>query len=372
MNPIRILQVFTILNRGGAETNLMNYYRQMDRKNFQVDFLVHRQEVGAYEKEIEQLGGRIFRLPALHPLHINQYKSQVIKFFDENSGYQIIHGQCSELGIFIYKEAKKRKIPVIIAHAHNSKMDWDHKAFFRILWKHQMRKYINTYFTCGEDSARWLFGEKLAQNAYQMNNAIKTKDFIFDLDVRQKMRSELKAENTLNLIHIGRFNLQKNHKFIIQIFSELVKLNPDSKLFLVGSGDLQNEIKLQVQHLRLQKKVQFLGVRSDISPILQAMDVFLFPSLYEGFGVANLEAQAAGLKCIISDNVAKESNVVTENVVVCSLHQSPQMWAQKILTVSTYARKEFSEPIRDAGYDIEENVLKLEQKYISLIQTFSS
>lgn len=370
MTPIKVLQVFTILNRGGAETNLMNYYRQMDRSKFQIDFLVHRQEEGAYEPEIKKLGGEIFRLPALHPLHIKEYKAAVKKFFDDNSGYQIIHGQCSELGIFIYQEAKKRKIPVIIAHAHNYRMDWDEKSIFRIFWKHQMRKYINAYFTCGSDSARWLFGEKLARNAYEMKNAVNAEDFIYTKDVREIVRKRLNAEETLNIIHIGRFNPQKNHKFLIGIFSEIIKLKPTSKLFLVGSGDLQKEIILQVRNLNLQDKVEFLGVRSDISSILQAMDIFLFPSLYEGFGVANLEAQASGLKCVISDMVAKESNIVKENVLIVKLSKSARYWAENIITFATGERKDVSQNIKDAGYDINDNVTKLEEKYMELYQQF--
>lgn len=372
MQPIKVLQIFTILNRGGAETNLMNYYRNIDRSQVQFDFVVHREEDGAYEQEIKKLGGQIFRLPALHPLRIKQYKAAVKKFFEEHSDYQIIHGQCSELGIFIYEEAKKRDIPVIIAHAHNWKMDWDQKAPFRILWKHQMRKYINAYFTCGHDSAEWLFGKSLAKKAYQMNNAINTTDFIYSPVLRRKTRLEFDAENSFNLIHIGRFNVQKNHSFVVEIFSEIVKLKPDSQLFLVGNGELEKKIKMKVTALNLQDKVSFLGVRSDIAKILQAMDVFLFPSFYEGFGVANLEAQASGLKCIISDTVAKESIIITANVKVYSLKHTAKFWAEVIINESvSYKREDVNAIIKNAGYDINDNVAKLEQKYIELFKQFS-
>ncbi|WHF51443.1 glycosyltransferase family 1 protein [Chryseobacterium gotjawalense] len=372
MKPLKVLQVFTVLNRGGAETNLMNYYRQMDRDRVHFDFLVHRQEEGAYEQEIKKMGGEIFRLPALHPMQIKHYKAAVRKFFDDNPGYQIIHGQCSELGIFIYREAKKRKIPVIIAHAHNSKMDWDQKALFRILWKHGMRKYINTYFSCGQDAAKWLFGKKMAAKAYQMNNAVNTDDFVFNPSLRERMRSKLHAENSFNVIHVGRFNIQKNHCFLIHIFSEIVKINPQSKLFLVGEGELKKEIETKIHQLNLTEKVEFLGLRSDVADLLQAMDVFVFPSWFEGLPVALVEAQTSGILCAVSDAIPREAVLVPDIVEVCSLQDSAKYWAEKMIKRHlTFIRTDVSHHITKVGYDIKTNASKLEQKYSDLIDQFS-
>ena len=372
MQHLKVLQVFTILNRGGAETNLLNYYREIDRGKFQFDFLVHRQEEGAYEAEITQLGGHIYRLPQVHPKKLRTYKKAVQQFFQEHSDYQIIHGQCSELGVFIYEEAKKRKIPVIIAHAHNSKMDWDQKALFRILWKHTMRKYINAYFTCGYEAAVWLFGKKLAANSYQMNNAVNTDQFKFNSEIRTAKRLELNADKTHNFIHIGRFNVQKNHRFLIKIFSEIVKLNPESHLFLVGEGELKKEVIAQVETLDIASKVTFMGLRSDVAEILQAMDVFLFPSLFEGLPVALVEAQTSGICCVISTSIPKEAVLIPQNVATISLRETPQFWAEKILSSSaTFTRKEVASQILEAGYDIRENALQLETQYRNLFQKFS-
>lgn len=372
MKPLKVLQVFTILNRGGAETNLMNYYRHMDRSEVQFDFLVHRQEEGAYEQEILQLGGKIFRLPALHPLRVKQYKKAVKKFFDEHFGYDIIHGQCSELGIYIYKEAKKRKIPVIIAHAHNSKMDWDQKAPFRVVWKNGMRKSINAYFTCGHDAAKWLFGKKIAKKVYQMNNAISTQEFVYNPVVRQSVREALQAENSLNFIHVGRFNVQKNHQFLIQVFFEILKIRPQSKLFLVGEGELEGQISAQVNRLNLHEHVIFLGSRDDVPELLQGMDILLFPSLFEGLPVTLVEAQTSGLLCAISDGIPAEAVLVPENVKIYSLKSSAPFWAQQIIDESTrFQRQEVAQTVKDAGYDIADNAIKLGQKYIELYQQFS-
>ena len=298
MQPIKILQIFTVLNKGGAETNLMNYYRNMDKNEFQMDFLVHR-ENGFFEQEILNSGSNIYRLPPILPWKLKEYKRAVKDFFEQHSDYDIIHGQCSELGVFIYEEAKRRNIPVIIAHAHNNRMDRDKKLVFRLLWKKRMRKSINTYFTCGKEAAENLFGKELAKKAFQMNNAIEVENFKFNVEVRNQKRAELNANETINIVNIGRFNTQKNQLFLLDIFAEIIKQNNNYQLFLVGQGELENRLKEKVKKLNLEKNVRFLGLRNDVPELLQAMDYFLFPSLHEGFSVAFVEAQTTGIQCVI-------------------------------------------------------------------------
>lgn len=369
MSPIKILQIFTVLNKGGAETNLMNYYRNMDRSQFQIDFLVHR-ETGFFEEELIKSGSKIFRLPAILPWKLKEYKKAVKNFFEEHNDYDIIHGQCSELGVFIYEEAKRRGIPVIIAHAHNNRMDRDKKLLFRLMWKKRMRKSINAYFTCGKEAAENLFGKKLSEKSYQMNNAIEVEDFQFNQEVREKKRKELRAEDTINLVNIGRFNTQKNQSFLFDIFAELIKRNKKYKLFLVGQGELESQLREKAKQLQIEQDVEFLGLRNDISELLQAMDVFVFPSLFEGFGIAFLEAQATGLKCVVSDNIAKEAHIVKNNIVEICLKNSAQQWAEKIVEIHNFERKNVAALIKEKGYDIKENAQKLEEKYRELIQQY--
>lgn len=368
MKPIKILQIFTVLNKGGAETNLMNYYRNMDRNRFQIDFLVHR-EHGFFEEEILNSGSKIYRLPPILPWKLKEYKKVVSDFFDEHHDYDIIHGQCSELGVFIYEEAKQRNVPVIIAHAHNARMDRDKKLIFRLLWKKRMRKSINQYFTCGKEAAENLFGKKLALQSYQMNNAIDVENFRFNEKVRNHKRKELNADTNINLVNIGRFNTQKNQLFLLEVFAEILKLNPNYQLFLVGLGDLETQLKQKVKELNLQDSVHFLGLRNDVPELLQAMDVFLFPSLHEGFSVAFVEAQTTGIKCVISDGVPAESILVKENVEVISLKENAEQWAEKIVKIDVSQRKDVSEIIKEKGYDIKENARKLEDKYIELVKS---
>ncbi len=365
--PIRILQLFTILNRGGAETNVMNYYRKLDRTKFQFDFIVHREEPGAYEEEIFALGGKIFRLPPFNPLKLKEYKKQIILFFDQHS-YPIIHGNCSELGIYIYQEAQKRDTPVIIAHGHNATDGWNLKSPFRYYYKKRMMRYINTYFTCGYDAAVWLFGKRNASEAFTMINAIDTNMFAFNETKSLQIRKQLEATNTQNFIHVGRFNKQKNHEFLIEVFAELVKLNLNRKLFLVGNGELMEFMQRKVAGLQLEKNVIFLGTRSDVNELLQASDVFLFPSLFEGLPVSLVEAQASGVKCYISDAIPKEAIIVNENVKAISLKKSAIFWAQTIHSEKDYKKKDISQVVSDKGYDINKNVIRLQEKYYELLE----
>ena len=364
--PIRILQLFTILNRGGAETNVMNYYRKLDKSKFQFDFVVHRQEEGAYEKEIIELGGKIFRFQNINPLHLNSYQKEIKDFFN-NHHYQIIHGQCSELGYYFYKEAHKRQVPVIIAHAHNSRAPFDLKFPFRWYWKKQMSNYINAYFSCGDAASKWFFGEKMASKAFVMTNAIDSEKFAYNSLKSDSMRKELHADSTKNIIHIGRFNLQKNHEFLITIFSEILKKDATYKLFLVGEGELKHTIENKVNQLNISNNVVFLGSRNDVNELLQAMDIFIFPSLFEGLPVALVEAQASGVKCFISDGIPTEAILIPENVDVISLQKTTQEWADTILSNNQFVKKDVSQLIIDKGYDINKNVKILENKYLELL-----
>ncbi len=367
-NPVKVLQLFTVLNRGGAETNVMNYYRKLDQSKVQFDFVVHREEKGAYEDEIIQLGGKIFRFLPITPFTLSKYKQQVATFFDQHKKYSIIHGQCSELGYFFYKEAHKRKIPIIIAHGHNSKVKFDVKYTFRFILKKAMMKYVNTYFSCGYDAAIWLFGKEKGQSAFIMNNAIDASEFSYNTQKDISIRKTLQAENTINIIHIGRFNLQKNHTFLIDVFKEIINSNNNYKLFLVGEGELKEDIQNKVKNLNIQDKVNFLGLRADVNELLQGMNIFLFPSLFEGLPVSFIEAQASGVKCFISETIPAEATIIPQNVQAISLNKSAKYWAEQILANKNANKENLEKEIIEAGYDINKNVRTLEQKYLSLLE----
>ena len=170
--PIRVLNLFTIMNRGGAETMVMNYYRNIDRSKVQFDFLVHRQERGAYDDEIEAMGGRIYRMCPIYPQNFSKYKKMLKVFFDEHPEYKILHSHMSELGCYAFIEAQKRGIKIKICHAHNAPCGFDSKTLMRNYFKIKIRPYVSHMFVCGQASGMWLFGEKNTSKFIQVNNAI--------------------------------------------------------------------------------------------------------------------------------------------------------------------------------------------------------
>ena len=366
--PIRVLMLFTILNRGGAETMVMNYYRVIDRSKVQFDFVVHREEEGDYEEEIRSMGGKIYRMMPLRPHTFGKYEKQISSFFDAHPEYRIIHGQCSESGYFFYKEAARRGIPVIIAHAHNSHVKFDLKWIVRTWMKHQMRPYLTHYFACGEEAAEWLFGKQLAKNAIILKNAINTLQYKFDEQLREKKRKELRLpSSTLTICHIGRFDKVKNHSFILDIFEKLLKKRPDSHLLLIGDGVLRKQTEKKAKEKGILAQVRFLGVRRDVNELLQAADVMVFPSLFEGLGIAVVEAQCTGMPCIISDIIPNEV-MITDLVEKVSLRESASTWAEKLIaaTTRTFDRPAYAEKVASAGYDIKSNSRWLERFYLNV------
>ena len=363
--PIRVLNLFTIMNRGGAETMVMNYYRTIDRTKVQYDFMVHRQEKGAYDDEIEALGGRIFRMPAIRPWTEKSYRKAVRKFYQSHKEYRIIHSHMSELGYYDFIEAKKAGVSVRICHAHNRPYGFDWKSPVRWYYKKQMLSYITHMFMCGEASGEWLYGKKNRSRFIQLNNAIDAQKYMFNQEIREQVRKKLNIKENKKVIgHVGRFDIQKNHRFIIDIFREVHKKDKNTVLILIGD-DTQGEgerIHQKVKQGNLEKSVIFLGIRNDISDLLQAMDVFLFPSLFEGFGIAALEAQAAGLYTVVSEKIPEECRI-TDLIEVVNLSDSIEIWKDKILQLPKRRRNTFVE-IKKAGFDIKENAKTLQKFYL--------
>lgn len=357
--PIRVLQVVTYMGRGGLETMLMNYYRNIDRDKVQFDFLTHRDERWDYDDEIESLGGKIYHLPKLNPFS-RSYLNALDKFFKEHKEYQIVHCHQDCLSGVVLKVAKKNGVRFTIAHSHNANQDKNLKYLIKVFEKRKIPKYADKLFACGDEAGRWMFN---TDNFEVLNNAIDTDLYIYNKEKADKVKKAFGIENKFVVGHVGRFSTQKNHEFLIDIFNEVQKIKEDSVLMLVGDGDLRPEMEQKVRDLQIENKVIFTGVRSDVNDLMQGMDVFLFPSLYEGLGIVLIEAQAAGLKCVISNTIPKDG-VLTDDVTCISLAQSPVVWADEILKYQEYKRTNNKEIIKKANYDIKNNAKILEQFYI--------
>ena len=362
--PIRVLNLFTIMDRGGAETMVMNYYRHIDRTKVQFDFLVHREQRGAYDDEIEALGGRIYRLCPIYPQNFARYKRDLRGFFQAHPEYKIIHSHMSELGYFAFREAEQQGVPVRICHAHNAPHGFDAKMIVRTYLKKRMMPHLTHLFMCGEESGKWLYGEKNKSRFIMLNNAIDAASYTYDLSKREELRRQLGLADELVIGHVGRFNPQKNHPFLIDIFAALLKKEPNAVLLLAGGGEDMPKIQAKAQALGVAEHVRFLGVRSDVADLMQAMDVFVLPSLYEGLPVTMVEAQAAGLPCIISDKVPPEC-ILTEGLVdIMTLSASPEAWAEKILAKRAIPRTDRRSEIAAHGFDITTEAVKLQEFYL--------
>ena len=362
----RVLNLFTIMNRGGAETMVMNYYRQIDRTKLQFDFMVHRDERGEYDDEIEALGGRIFRMPPVRPWSASSYRKQVSEFYKKHPEYRVIHSHMSELGYYDFIEAERLGVPVRIAHAHNRPHGVDLKSPMRWYYKTKMMPHITHMFICGEEAGNWLFGEKNSGKFIMLNNAIDSRKYALDPSVRKKVRDDLGISNNLVIGHVGRFDTQKNHRFLIEIFNKVQAKRSDALLLLIGndSGEIGEKIHSMVSAFGISDKVRFLGVRSDVAELMQAMDVFLFPSLFEGLSLASVEAQAAGLQVLISDGVPIECKK-TPLVHVMPLSASAESWADKVTELAGIPRQNTCQDIIDSGFDIKENAKWLQNFYLS-------
>jgi len=365
---ITVLQVIGIMNRGGAETMIMNLYRNIDRTKVQFDFVVHTNENGVFDDEIKSYGGNIYHCPKYNGKNHFEYKKWWNKFFLEHSKkYSIVHGHIGSTTSIYLSVAKKYGL-FTIAHSHNTDGNLNLKNFLYKLMSISTRYIADYFFACSLAAGKDRYGKNIVNNLdkfHILNNAIDTERFMFDLDLRAKVRNEFNISSDKIVIgHIGRFQPQKNHSFLIDIFKCIVEKNNNSVLLLCGVGELKNEIYQKVKTLGIENNVIFLGLRPDIERVCQAFDIFLFPSLYEGLPVTLVEIQAAGVPCVISDVITKEV-CITNIVKMISLNEDPEIWADEVLRYSDSIKSDTSEQIKSAGFDIKETALWLQNFYLN-------
>ena len=357
---IRVLHVVTYMGRGGLETMLMNYYRHIDRSKVQFDFLVHREFEADYDEEIKSLGGRIYHVSRLVPWS-RRYKAELRRFFRTHPEYKIVHVHQDCLSSVALQCAKECGIPVRIAHSHNSNQDKNIKYLFKRYYMRKIPETATELFACGKAAGDWMFGGK----PYRLlPNAIAAEKYIYEEEKAKKIKKELDLEKNIVIGHIGRFNPQKNHKFLIDIFEKCFEKNQKVRLMLIGDGEGRKEIENKVKERGLQDNVIFMGVRRDVPELLQAMDVFVFPSLYEGLPVTMIEEQAAGVPAVISNRVSEECIITKDLVKVEELEETPEQWAGEILKQVKISKRDRSEEIKKAKYDVETTAKWLEEYYL--------
>lgn len=363
--PIRVLQVIGVMNRGGAETMIMNIYRTIDREKVQFDFVENSFEEAVFDEEIKVLGGKIYRCPHFNGKNYFQYKLWWKKFWNEHaSEYQIVHGHIGSTASIYLDIAQKHGV-YTIAHSHNTNGKNDFKQMAYNLLSLKTRYVSDSLFACSVQAGIDRYGKMFKKKeGIVLNNAIDTNLYEYNEGIRHIIRREIGIEEDVCLIgNVSRFMTQKNHTFLLDIFAEYLKINGNSKLLLVGDGELRTEIEEKINNLGIQDHTILTGVRSDVNRIMQAIDVFVMPSLYEGLPVTMVEAQTSGVKCLISDKVPDECILIKNLVSIMKLANTPKEWAECIDKIHLYTRKNDVEIIKKAGFDIYTSSKWLEEYY---------
>lgn len=368
MSLQRILYVSGgILNRGGIESFMMNNYRNFDKSKLQVDFIVHGPDKGYFDDEILDLGGKIHYVP-VKSIDYKGNLNALNSIFSSND-YRLIHSHMDAMSYIPLKLAKKNNIPYRIAHSHNTNFLTSNplKISINKFARFKLRNYATHYMACSDLASKWLFGNKITNSGEVMfvNNAIELAKYSFNDSVRKELREELGIKpNEMVVGHVGRFDYQKNHEFLIDIFAKFSNQRSDSKLLLVGEGFLKKNIEDKVLKLGLADKVLFLGSRGDIHKLLSVFDVFILPSLFEGLPVCLVEAQANGLPILVSDVVSKQADITGLSKFV-SLNNI-DAWVD-CLKEQTRSHISYTDTIRAKGYDIKVEANKLENFYLNLL-----
>ena len=362
----KILQYVGGMNRAGAETLLMNIYRNTDREIYQFDFIYHTKEKCDYDDEILALGGRIIYLERPSIMNLNKYRSEFKNIVDEYGPYNTIHSHIQLMNGFVLDAASRANIKVRVSHSHLNG-DYNKSNVIRNIYRKHAKSLIKKNSTnnlaCSENAGKYLYDGRPFE---VINNAVDLSSFNFRKEYDKYLNETLNIDNELKIItHIGRFVDAKNHKFIIEIMSELVKLDKGYRLVLCGDGPNRPDVEELIKTYGIEEYVYLLGIRSDINKILLSTDIFLMPSILEGLPVVLVEAQAAGCECVISKNIPNECDMHIGIVEFMSLEESATMWAKKIVT--TKCEKIDFEIIRnkmqEANYDLLKNVEHLEEIY---------
>ena len=360
------------MRHGGIQQFIVENIKHINKSKLQIDVLtLDDGQSYPLEATIKDLGCDFYKLKGIwinNPLDYIKYAKAINNFFKEHDDYQVVHMNASSKNFLLLKYAKKYNISVRIAHSHSGDFQTENilKKLIGNIFKIPMKKYATNYFACSYLAGEWLFGKKniATNNVTIIHNAVDYEKFKYNEEIRKKIRKEISIKSKDILIgHVGRFTTPKNHTFLIDIFYEMTKQNKKVKLIMVGIGEKEKEIKRKVKELKIEDKVIFAGFRNDVNEIMQAMDIFLLPSLYEGLGIVLIEAQASGLPSFTSDKVVPQEAKISKLLHYISLEKTPKQWATKILE-SSLERIDIKKEMQKKGYLIEQTAKYLEKFYL--------
>lgn len=342
----------------------MDLYRHIDRNQIQFDFLIHQAQKGYYEEEIGTLGGRVYRVPRFRLYNIGEYKRALREFFESHHEFGAVHGHMTSTAAIYLPIAKKSGIPVTIAHARSAGVDKGAKGVMTRILRMPLSQKCDYMFACSNLAAESVFGKEPVRNKKVeiVPNAIDTAQFAYKQEARERMRRTLSLEDKFVIGHVGRFHYAKNHEYLLAVFQRIAQRKENAILLLLGEGERMEEMKERAASLGIADKVIFCGNRKETWDYYQAMDFFVFPSRFEGLPGTVVEAQCAGLCCLISDTIAEEVKM-TKLVSCLSIEEEAQTWAEYVLAHEKYERRDLHEQIAQAGYDVGQQAAWYESFY---------
>ena len=359
---------------GGVESTVMNHYRHLDHSRVQFDFVVDDDSTVVPRAEIASLGGRVFTVPSYAKLP--SYVQSLHELFAERHP-NIVHSNINSLSVFPLGVAAQTGVPVRVAHSHSMSSPGEGaKTAVKMTLRPFSRMFPTDYAACSNAAARWLFGGELVDEGkvHLIRNAIDIGRFTFRADAREAKRAELGVDRGQLVIgQVGRLCFQKNQMFSLAVFASFLKVRPDAVLVLVGGGDMMKDVRDRIRELGIERSVRMLGVRNDVNDLYQAFDVLMFPSTYEGLGMAAIEAQTAGLPVIASDEVPREAAIVPGLTRFLPLtgndgEDAIGQWVDALRTITPDGgRVNEAEPVRAAGYDIADSAIQLCDWYERLV-----
>lgn len=364
---MRVLQVIGVMDRGGAETMVMNLYRAMDRERVQFDFLVHEQREGDYDAEIVSLGGRIFRAPRYNGINGIAYRRCIRSLFASHPEWRVVHGHIGSCAPLYLSEAK-RVGAFAIAHSHAQNYGNGISGVAFNIAAHPVRRIADYFMACSKEAGLDRFGSSIVEgNRFAIvPNGIDVASYACDERVHVEAKADYGLAGRPVVCHTGRLIPVKNHEFLLEVFARVVQSFPNAVLLLAGRGDLEEQIRARVNELGLKKAVFFLGVVDDVPRLLRAADVFVFPSINEGLPLSVVEAQASGLPTIASTGVP-ELAVVSDRVCRMPLSSGVEAWATECVDKLRFSlsseRSDACDQVREHGFDIADTSVRLAAFY---------
>lgn len=392
--PTIVLHVVGRLDIGGAESRIMDMYRNIDRDKVQFHFMQHTKDRCAFEEEVECLGGKVYHVPRFNVKNYFSYKKAWKDFFKVHPEIKVVQGHMTSTAAIYLPIAKKAGVEITIAHARSAGVDPGLKGHLTRFLRRNLYKKCDYRFTCSDMAGEAVFGDQnlIPRKATFIPNAIDVDKFKFNKEIRDQIRYELGIDNKFVIGHVGRFSHMKNHRYMLQILERCIKIEkekrlPETVLMFLGDGELKEEIMEQAVAMGISSRVLFMGSKRDVHRYYQVMDYFLLPSLYEGLPGTAIEAQASGLPGIMSDTVTKEA-VVTDLLQMRSIKEDAGLWAgeimktsqqlaeflceeeaqigtQEVTKIDSKERDYYAQVVKQASFDVKEQAKRMQEFYLT-------